>query len=284
MICRTLVLMVASFLLGVMGSSGHDNFCRDLVDYGPLNQINEKVEVCTSTLEKTCVDETVSRCLEVTELECTVELFTDCSMTMGPLEIEESKPATLTKILPTCTKKFRKEKHEKIHYECQEVTKKHCTTLWKIVAGEKVWAGNDDDCKDVTWEECNPVPVEVEWDVPYMDCTDTSYDYLSYETTTTEVMANTMDCEVKERVVCEPTTSDKCAQISYTTCSEEPVEECHEVDVPCPNKEIIHRQWCLFGQGEQPGEQPSTGGKAEDSDLFDLRDTEEEGSGAVKKD
>ena len=25
----------------------------------------------------------------------------------------------------------------------------------------QVWAGNEDDCRDVTWEECNPVEKKV---------------------------------------------------------------------------------------------------------------------------
>ena len=40
----------------------------------------------------------------------------------------------------------------------QNVTK----TLWELDEdGDKVWAGNDGDCKDVTWEECSPVSKEV---------------------------------------------------------------------------------------------------------------------------
>ena len=152
--------MVASSLLGVLGS-GHDNFCRELIDYGELTSSNEMVNVCSSKLEKICQETTDNQCMEVTELECDVELFTVCTMNWEDVELKESKPATLTKTLPTCTKEFRKEKHEKTHYECEVVTRQQCTTLWEVVNGVKVWAGNEDDCRDVTWEECFPVTKQV---------------------------------------------------------------------------------------------------------------------------
>merc|ERR1711988_207990 len=256
MISRTEVFLLATAILGVRGS-GHDNFCRDLTDYGDLTTVDEEVNVCSYEMKKDCPETTESHCMEVTELECDVELFTDCTIDWTKHEVKESMPATLTKTLPTCTKEFRTEKHEKTHYDCHMVTKQHCTTLWEIVNGKKVWAGNDDDCRDVTWEECNPVTVEVEWEVPFMNCTDNEYPYVSYENTTTEVMADTMDCEVLKRPVCRPRKMNKCSSITFQTCSEKPVETCKPKTVPCPSKDKIHRQWCLFGQGEQPSAGPS---------------------------
>ena len=204
----------------VTGNKDHDSFCRDLTDYGDLTYINETINVCTSELKKTCVDKTEEKCMDVTHMDCDVELFTDCAMDWTTHDVVESKPTTLTKHLPTCTKKTKPEEHEKVHYECKNVTKQHCTSLWKVVNGEKVWAGNDDDCKDVTWEECEPIPVKVEWEVPYMECITTPHSYLSYENVTRPVMADTMECRVEKRVVCKPRKENKCASITYTTCSE----------------------------------------------------------------
>ena len=203
----------------VTGNKDHDSFCRDLTDYGDLTYINETINVCTSELKKTCVDKTEEMCMDVTHMDCDVELFTDCAMDWTTHDVVESKPTTLTKHLPTCIKKTKPEEHEKVHYECKNVTKQHCTSLWKVVNGEKVWAGND-DCKDVTWEECEPIPVKVEWEVPYMECITTPHSYLSYENVTRPVMADTMECRVEKRVVCKPRKENKCASITYTTCSE----------------------------------------------------------------
>ena len=145
-------------------------------------------------------------------------MFSNCSMDWRNVNVTESKPVSLNKTLPTCVKTIVEEEHNKTHYQCRNVTKQHCTSLWKIVDGEKVWAGNEDDCKDVTWEECNPVPVTVKWEVPVMNCTDTKYPYLSYENTTNTLMADSLDCEVEKRAVCRPKPSIKCSSITYTTC------------------------------------------------------------------
>ena len=268
-------------LTGALAFTGNDT-CRDLTDYSDLTYINQTVTVCHTELKKTCTNKTEEECMDVTELECEVELFTNCSTDWNTLEVTKSQPATLSKTLPTCTKQSRKEKHEKTDYDCKMVTKKQCTTLWEVVNGEKVWAGNDDDCKDVTWEECSPVTVEVEWDVPFMNCINTTYSYLSYEDTTTEVMADTMDCKVLPRTVCKPRPVKKCDSITFTTCSKKPVEECHEEMVPSPSKEKIHRQWCLFGQyqgrfGEERPEPVDTGYNAGRTNrATDTNDTEEE--------
>ena len=36
----------------------------------------------------------------------------------------------------------------------------------------QVWAGNEDDCREVTWEECNPVEKTVPMSVARMICVD----------------------------------------------------------------------------------------------------------------
>ena len=58
----------------------HDNFCRPLEDYGPRSDIMEERQVCQTSFEKDCQPVTVSDCMDVTELRCEVNLFTNCSM------------------------------------------------------------------------------------------------------------------------------------------------------------------------------------------------------------
>ena len=44
-----------------------------------------------------------------------------------------------TKELKNCTKEMVIEYHNKTIYDCKNVTKRHCTTLWTVnIAGEKV--------------------------------------------------------------------------------------------------------------------------------------------------
>ena len=46
--------------------------------------------------------------------------------------------------LKNCTKEMVVEYHNKTVYECRNVTKRHCTTLWTINdIGEKIWTGDN---------------------------------------------------------------------------------------------------------------------------------------------
>ena len=56
--------------------------------------------------------------------------------------------------------------------------------------------------------------------VAQMVCVDSPVTYFDYENTTTPQMADTMDCSVEKKVVCEPVTSKKCAEVTYTRCEE----------------------------------------------------------------
>ena len=213
------VFLLATAILGVRGS-GHDNFCRDLTDYGDLTTVDEEVNVCSYEMKKDCPETTESHCMEVTELECDVELFTDCSIDWTKHKVKESKPATLTKTLPTCTKEFRKEKHEKTHYDCHMVTKQHCTTLWTVNKwGEKVWGGTD-DCRNVTWEECEEVVKNVTLMVPVMKCVEETHPHLDYRPLARNVTARRTECRVRAEQVCVPETTSKCGSVRYKVCNE----------------------------------------------------------------
>ena len=60
--------------------------------------------------------------------------------------------------------------------------------------------------------------------VAQMVCEDTPVSYFDYENTTTPRMADTMDCTVDKRAVCEPVTTKKCAEVTYTKCEEVSLE------------------------------------------------------------
>ena len=123
------------------------------------------------------------------------------------------------KSLPWCEKTEVMEDHNKTTYECHNVTKQHCTSLWKIVNGVKVWAGND-DCRNVTWEECKPTIQTVKWMVPKMNCTPELFTYLSFENKTTNVDIDVETCTVETRSVCSRVKRTDCGIIDVRNCEE----------------------------------------------------------------
>ena len=120
-------------------------------------------------------------------------------------------------MLKSCEKTMVAEDHNKTVYECRNVTKQHCTTLWRVNDdGEKIWAGNEDDCREVTWEECSPIIKTVKMMVPFMKCSEEPLTYMDYFNTTLTDMADTMNCTVEARAVCEPVSLEKCSDITFT--------------------------------------------------------------------
>ena len=199
-----------------------ENFCKPLLDWTPRYDKMENLTVCRTKLEKKC-EEVTSRkmCLTVTEIKCKVELFPNCTMDWHMEEGLDFEMIMKVKPLKECNKTMIPEQHNKTLYECKNVTKQHCTTIWKVNAwGEKVWAGNADDCRNVTWEECHPVIKPVTMMVPNMTCHDVDHMYPAFINTTTPIMVDTMDCQVEKRAVCQPVVSRKCSTVNFTKCSQ----------------------------------------------------------------
>ena len=152
-----------------------------------------------------------------------VELFTNCSMDWEEYEGVDYTFKSKNSTIKTCHKMIKDVLHEKTVHRCEMVTKKHCTTIWKEnEAGEKVWAGQEDDCRDLTWEECKPVKVNVTIPSPDMDCVESHLPYMDYEVVPATLKADSLKCSVDKRSVCKPVEKDKCSRISYTQCEEVP--------------------------------------------------------------
>ena len=150
-----------------------------------------------------------------------VELVKNCQTDWSVVAAVESDWKVKQKSLKDCVKTFLRETHTKTEYECRNVTKQHCTTLWKVnEQGEKEWNGVDGECKEVTWEECNPIVKPVTMMVPAMNCTEKLYPYTDIETTETEVTLDRLDCKVEARSVCSPVTTNKCSEITYNHCQQ----------------------------------------------------------------
>ena len=67
------------------------------------------------------------------------------------------------------------------------------------MVSSKVWAGNE-DCEDVTWQECKLVERTVDFTVPKVDCLDDGnpIPYMRFADTNKTQMLNKMTCEVSE--------------------------------------------------------------------------------------
>jgi len=243
------ILVLGTLTIGVLGGDHHhhhDNHCEPLEDYGPLEQRTTSRTCCTERLQDTCVWKEDTQCMEVTDLRCEVKLYTECKMKMDDVELNECHPESTSTTLKSCTKTIQPKVHTKEVFECKNVTKQHCTTVWEVVDGQKVWTGNN-DCKDVTWEDCSPVKKNVTFMVPTMNCTDDIHHYMDYKTKPRKEPARSTECEVKKEQVCVPVTERKCGTIKYKVCKEAKVDgDCKPYDIIIPYKKKLHLKWCLL--------------------------------------
>ena len=199
-----------------------ENFCKPLQDWTDRYDQMENLTVCRTKLDKKCEEMTSkTMCLTVTEIKCQVELFPNCTMDWRMEDGLDFQMIMKNKTLKECEKTMVPEQHNKTIYECQNVTKQHCTTIWKVnTRGEKVWAGNADDCRNVTWEECHPIIKNITMMVPNMTCNDVNYMYPGFINITSTVKVDTMDCKVEKRAVCKPVENRKCSKVKFTKCNQ----------------------------------------------------------------
>ena len=82
------------------------------------------------------------------------------------------------------------------YFACRNVTRQNCITKWEIDSeGNKVWAGNE-DCEDVTWQECTLIDRTIDFTVPKVDCVEgPGIPYMRFVDTNKTRMINKMVCE-----------------------------------------------------------------------------------------
>ena len=133
-------IIVLALLFGSAYSG--KNFCKPLVDYTPRSDVEVTRSICSTQIKKIVEQKTEAACLEVINMECDVIVVPECTTSVAKEMSMMDIPAIKVINLTQCEKKTEMKEHVKEVFECQNVTKTHCTTLWKLDdKGMKVWAG-----------------------------------------------------------------------------------------------------------------------------------------------
>ena len=131
---------------------------------------------------------------------------------------------------------------------CQNITKQHCDTKWVLnAAGEKVWAGNE-NCKDVTWEDCSLQPRNVDTEVETFDCTEAP-DAIQYQTVAVnevEVPLFSRTCKAVAKPVCTVTTARQCETVEWEDCEDNVLANCFDSLFRVPSQEYNHLLRCTL--------------------------------------
>jgi len=255
--------------------------CVDVSTYGLISFNDVSTTVCDTIFEKKCEDKSAQVCLDVTEMNCHVEPYTDCKMSYEEVPYRSYDMVKKEYNTLTCTESTEVVQQTKTAPECKNVTRQNCVTKWKFDSnGKKVWAGNE-DCEDVTWEECKLVARTVDFTVPKVDCLEDGkvIPYMSVVDTKKTQTISKMLCDVKSVQSCMPMASTVCETVEYQECAEVPVERCFERDFSEPSQEKLHKEKCILINGSTNPTKDGDDTTARDAHYpYHLNDREEEGS------
>jgi hypothetical protein len=229
---------------------GHDDNCVDISRYSDILYNTSTVDICSYSVERRCNKVTKPACTPVPVTKCEVKAYPDCSHTPATKIYHndrlEQRSYTSKHCVPNGVKVLKETKQRPV---CRNVTQQQCDSKWVINdLGEKVWDGNE-NCQDVTWEECSLEDYIFPIEVPVWKCEDDRV--LSYPEpvfSTTEVTAYKTSCKVVANPVCTTTSSQECVSLEYEECYDLVEPRCQTgVAVQVPYQTFDHRLKCLFG-------------------------------------
>jgi len=249
-----LVLLLVSSALAFPGGDhhgdGHDDKCVDISTYTEVTY-NETVQpICCYQVVRNCQKKSKNVCITTPTTECHAEAYTVCNSVSTVAGVYHDDITVTESFVPK--KCFQNEVHSfeevKKKAVCEDITKSVCDSKWEInEAGEKVWAG-DENCRDVTWENCELKPYTVITEVPIYNCEDdTPITYVKPVIAEADVTTVKTTCEPRAVPVCVHTAKTACAVVEWEDCQETVDEKCMDMYIREPSQGFDHRLKCIGG-------------------------------------
>ena len=128
---------------------------------------------------------------------------------------------------------------------CVNVTKQQCDSKWEInVEGEKIWVANE-NCRDVTWENCKLETREIVQKAPKKKCYDAEVETFLYPVEKEETLTTyKRECVAGGGAICETKEVAECVTVDWTECTEEVLTDCKPVNIHRPWQEYEHLLRC----------------------------------------
>ena len=227
-------------------AGSHDN-CVDISYYSDVEYNVSTTQMCSYKKTSHCQPRKTQVCRDIPVTECRIVGFTECEETPHTQTVSDDSLELETFVAQECRPgAVRILSETKKTPECKPVTKQQCDSKWEINEhGEKVFASNE-NCKDVTWEDCKLVDKQVEEEVEVFTCNDDKTEtYLEPVVKEEEITARNEKCEGRGGSQCSVRSSTGCTTVEWTDCEERVVEECQEVTLKVPHQEYDHLLRCI---------------------------------------
>jgi len=239
--------------------------CTNVSMWSPVYWTAENVTECACEIETKKEVEMKKVCMDITSMNCTLELSLNCSKTSKNASSNIASEWIPETMVPwNCTEGRITVWHNKTAVECKKIPTYYCDSIWEIQEdGTKVWAGNN-QCDYYEWEDCQLVTKPVKFEEPYVSCKqegEIPFRRLDNDTKITNLVSET--CEIVNCVQCLPVTENICKDIEVVKTYQEIIEKCTMVVNLVPSQDFEHIEKCFFNQN------PTTGGRSrEPIDCF----------------
>jgi len=214
------LVLVSGFPGGDHHGDGHEDNCVDVSRYSEVQYNITIGEICTYRTKQTCTKKVSSACVSVPVENCEVVGYAKCSSTPFTGLYHDDATTSHTFVPKNC---FQSGINTLIEYHkkpvCKPATKQQCDTKWVVnEQGEKVWAGNE-NCIEITWEDCSLEMVATPVEVPIYKCDDaTPIVYTIPTFAEVEVTGYKSECTASAYPVCTSSSIQKCAEVEYDEC------------------------------------------------------------------
>jgi hypothetical protein len=221
--------------------------CNDVSTFEPVELRPKQCKKCEAKFPKRTVPKTEKICKTVPRIICDLEGYVKCDMEMVPLDYKETVMADRVYTTKVCEPKNKTITHIKKKPECKTVTKHNCVTKWEVLeSGEKVWSGND-DCKEVTWQECTLIDVEVDFNITEIECSDgENVPWRDCEQTINTQMTMNVTCTPGAALTCKTINEELCVTVKWDDAYQEVDSTCTDIKVSEPYQEVSHKKKCLL--------------------------------------
>ena len=128
---------------------------------------------------------------------------------------------------------------------CTTVTKQQCDSKWVINnQGEKVLDGNE-NCKDVSWEDCTLEDRVITEEVPTYTCNNgETLTYSSHIVKEEDVTSYRKTCQPRGNPVCTQSNEIECTTVEWDDCRDELIETCKPFIFNIPYQTFHHTLRC----------------------------------------
>jgi len=227
---------------------GHDEQCVDISRYLPVEYTESIQELCWDKLDTTCTKHSKEVCVPVPVTECEIVEYPECENIHSDHQVRDDSLLDEQFLQQLCVISNEKKiiSETKKMPVCKTVSKQQCDSKWVVnEQGEKVWAGND-NCKEVSWEDCTLEDKIVTQEVDVWDCRPDTEPIVFQVAKIKTVDVRTTDrvCQPRANPVCSQSTEERCETVEWEDCYDSVTRHCNKFNLNVPHQEYDHRLRC----------------------------------------